>query len=41
LFATAITLILVPVNIMIGNDLRRYLRRRYVSLKGAVLEQGG
>jgi len=40
LFATAITLILVPVNIMIGNDLRRYLRRRYVSLKGAVLEQG-
>jgi len=41
LFATAITLILVPVNIMIGDDIRRSLRRRYVNLRGAVLEQGG
>jgi len=41
LFATAITLILIPVNIMIGDDIRRFLRRRYISLRGAVLEQGG
>ena len=41
LFATAITLILVPINIMIGDDIRRFLRRRYINLRGAVLEQGG
>ena len=36
LFATMITLILVPTNIMIVEDIRRYLRGRVDEIKGAV-----
>ena len=36
LFATMITLILVPTNIMIVEDIRRYLRNRVDEVKGAV-----
>ena len=33
LFATLITLILVPVNLLIGEDIREFVRRRYHALK--------
>jgi multidrug efflux pump subunit AcrB len=33
LFATLITLILVPINLLIGDDIRRFLRRRLRDLK--------
>ena len=36
LFATMITLILVPTNIMIVEDIRQYLRNRVDEIKGAV-----
>ena len=36
LFATLITLILVPTNILIGDDIGRFFRRRFRSLKTAV-----
>lgn len=36
LFATMITLVLIPVNIMIGDDIRRYFRHRYDDLKSTV-----
>ena len=35
LFATLITLILVPTNLLIGDDIRRFLRRHYRGLKAA------
>jgi multidrug efflux pump subunit AcrB len=40
LFATLITLVLIPVNIMIGDDIRRFLRRNYRSLKSTVSAPG-
>ena len=40
LFATMITLVLVPVNIIIGDDIRRYLSERYRSLTGAASAPG-
>jgi len=36
LFATLITLVLVPVNIMIGDDIRRYVGRHYRDITTAV-----
>ena len=41
LFATLITLVLVPTNIMIGNDIRQFLRRRYGDLKATISAQAG
>jgi multidrug efflux pump subunit AcrB len=41
LFATLITLILVPTNMMIGHDIRQFLRRRYGDLKATVSAQAG
>jgi multidrug efflux pump subunit AcrB len=37
LFATLITLILVPTNLLIGDDIRRFLRRHYRGLKAATV----
>jgi multidrug efflux pump subunit AcrB len=36
LFATLITLILVPTNIMIADDIRRYFKRRARNIRNAV-----
>jgi multidrug efflux pump subunit AcrB len=36
LFATIITLILVPVNMLIANDVRRYFRRRTAAVRDAL-----
>jgi len=36
LFATIITLILVPVNMLIANDVRRYFRRRAAAMRDAL-----
>ena len=36
LFATLITLVLIPVNIMIGDDIRRFVGHRYRNLRAAV-----
>ena len=36
LFATLITLILVPTNLMIADDARRYFKRRANEVKDAV-----
>ena len=40
LFATLITLILVPTNIMIGDDIRRYFKRRADEVRNAVTTTG-
>jgi len=37
LFATLITLILVPTNVMIADDIRRYFRSKFLTLKSAVI----
>jgi multidrug efflux pump subunit AcrB len=39
LFATVITLILVPTNVMIVNDIKEYLRKRGEDLRAAVAER--
>ncbi len=36
LFATVITLILVPTNIMIADDIARYFKTKVSDLRGAV-----
>jgi hypothetical protein len=36
LFATVITLVLVPTNIMIADDIQRYFKRRARSIRNAV-----
>lgn len=41
MFATLVTLFLVPANILIGDDIRRYFRRRYRVLKTVVAAQQG
>jgi multidrug efflux pump subunit AcrB len=40
LFATLITLVLIPVNIIIGDDIRRFFDRSYRSLKSTVSAPG-
>ena len=40
LFATLITLILVPTNIMIGDDIRRFFKRRSEEVRNAVTTSG-
>ena len=40
LFATLITLILVPTNIMIGDDIRRFFERRREEVRLAVTSSG-
>ncbi|MDH3440013.1 MAG: efflux RND transporter permease subunit, partial [Gammaproteobacteria bacterium] len=40
LFATLITLILVPTNIMIGDDIRRFFKRRSEAVRNAVTTSG-
>ncbi|MGI9248510.1 MAG: hypothetical protein ACR2QI_05815, partial [Woeseiaceae bacterium] len=39
LFATLITLVLIPVNIIIGDDIRRFFGRGYNDLRTAVSAQ--
>ena len=39
LFATMITLVLIPVNITIGDDIRHFFRHRYDDLRTAVSVQ--
>jgi multidrug efflux pump subunit AcrB len=39
LFATVITLILIPCNIMIVDDIRKYVRARAAKLRGAIVAE--
>ncbi len=41
LFATLITLILIPTNLLIADDISRFFRRRYGELKATIASQAG